>query len=425
MLIALVFLVTLAIGVPIAFVLGLTGFAHIMTLDPSLLLQLPQRLFVTANNYGLIAIPLFILAGDMMDLSGDVERLMEFSRACVGKIKGGLAYVMVILGFLLGGPLGSANAEAALLASTMFPEMKKDGYDEEFTAGLISAISVCGPLIPPGMLMVIYGVASGASIADLFMAGIMPGIYLAIALGLVVYFTGRKSNWPKTSWAGWDRVWYTFKRAILSLGAPLLVLIAIGTGIATATEAAAVASMLTLLIGVFIYRKIKLKDVIPVFLKAGVVSGCVLIIGAMGGIFGWTLALDQVPQKLASFVLSVTNNPLIILLLINIFVLCVGMFMDAVPAVMILVPVLMPIVKQMGYDPVHFGLVITFNLTIGLMHPPIGTVLYTTAMTTKVSINRLFITIWPWVGVCLAVLLFVTYFPDSIMFIPHLFAAAK
>lgn len=422
MLIAIVFLVGLAVGIPIAFVLGLTGLTHLYIIDSSMLIQLPQRLFATANNYGLLAIPLFVLAGDMMDLSGDVARLMAFSRACIGKIKGGLAYVMVILGFLLGGPLGSANAEAALLSSTMFPEMKKDGYNETFTAGLIASISVCGPLIPPGMLMVIYGVASGASIKDLFMAGIMPGIYLAIALGLVVFFVGRRYTWPKTTWQGWGHVWYTFKRAILSLGAPILVLVAIATGICTATEAAAVASMLTLLIGVFIYRKIKLRDLVPVFLKAGVISGAVLIIGAMGGVFGWTLAMDQVPQKVAEFLLSLTSNPYAILLLINVCVLFIGMFMDAVPAVMILVPVLMPIVKQMGFDPVHFGLIMCFNLTIGLMHPPIGTVLYTTSMATGVSVNKLIVSIWPWVAVCIAVLLFVTFVPDSMMFVPKLFA---
>lgn len=221
--------------------------------------------------------------------------MTDFARAVVGQVKGGLAYVMVVLGFLLGGPLGSANAEAALLSSTMFPHMKKDGYNEEFTAGLIAAISVVGPLIPPGMLLVVYGVASGVSIADLFMAGIMPGIYLTIALGLTVFFMGRKQQWPVTEWQGIGHVWYTFKRAFFSIAAPIAVLAAIATGIATPTEAAAVAAVLTLLIGLVIYKKIKMSDLVPVFLRTGVMSGAVLIIGAMGGVFGWTLALDQIP----------------------------------------------------------------------------------------------------------------------------------
>ncbi|WP_338827553.1 TRAP transporter large permease [Neomoorella thermoacetica] len=422
MLIAIVFLVALVVGIPIAYVLGMAGFTHMMMLDPSLLTALPQRLFVSANNYGLLAIPLFILAGELMEISGDVERLLAFARALVGQIKGGLAYVMVILGFLLGGPLGSANAEAALLGSTMFPQMKKDGYDEVFTACLIAAISVVGPLIPPGMLLVIYGVVSGVSISDLFMAGIMPGVYLTIALGLVVYFYGRKSNWPVTEWQGGGHVWYTFKRAFFSIAAPIAVLAAIATGICTPTEAAAVASMLTLLIGYFIYRKIKLNDLIPIFLRTGVMSGAVLMIGAMGGVFGWTLAMDQFPQKVAALVLSITRNPLFMLLLLNVLILVVGMFMDAIPAVMILVPVLMPIIKQMGYDPVHFGMMMCFNLTVGLIHPPIGTVIYTTSASTGVSIDRLFVPIWIWVAVCVAVLLFIAYFPSSIMFLPKILA---
>jgi tripartite ATP-independent transporter DctM subunit len=420
--IAIVFILGLAIGVPIAFVLGLAGFVHLYILDPSMLIQLPGRLFATANSYGLLAIPLFVLAGELMELSGDVSRLMDFSKACVGQIKGGMAYVMVILGFLLGGPLGSANAEAALLSSTMFPNMKKDGYNENFIAGLIASISVCGPLIPPGMLMIIYGVASGASIKDLFLAGIMPGVYLALALWLVVYWVGRKTSWPKTEWNGWDHLWDTFKQALFSIGAPLVVLAAIALGICTATEAAAVASMLTLLIGIFIYKKIKLRDLIPVFLRTGVISGSVLIIGTMGGVFGWTLAMDQVPQKVAEFVLSLTHNPLIVLFLINIFLFIVGMLMDATPAVMILVPVFMPIIRMMGYDPVHFGLMMCFNLTVGLLTPPVGTVLYTTAMATGVKADTLIKTIWPWVFVCVAVLLLVAYYPASIMFVPKMFA---
>ncbi|MEW6266965.1 MAG: TRAP transporter large permease [Thermodesulfobacteriota bacterium] len=420
MLVAFIFALALIIGVPIAFMLGLAGFAHILVMDPDMLAALPQMLFATANNYGLMAIPLFILAGELMELSGDVQRLTDFSRAVVGKIKGGLAYVLVILGFLLGGPLGSANAEAALLSSTLYPEMKKDGYDERFASGLIAAISVVGPLIPPGMLMVIYGVASGTSIAALFMAGVMPGVYLTIVLWAVVYLVGRKRDWPVTNWGGWGNVWYTFKRAFFSIAAPLLVLAAIVLGIVTPTESAAVASVLTFLIGTFIYRKIHLRELIPILLRTGVLSGAILIIGAMGGAFGWTLAMAQVPQKVAAFILSLTENPIIVMLMLNVFLFVVGMFMDAVPAVMILVPVFMPIVKQMGYDLVHFGLVMCFNLTIGLLTPPVGTVLYTTAMATGVKTDVIVKSIWVWVLVCAAVLLFVTYLPSSIMFIPNM-----
>lgn len=420
MLVAIVFIVTLVIGVPIAFMLGLAGFSYIFVIDPSMATALPQKLFSTASNYSLLAIPLFLLAGELMELSGDVDRLTDLSKALVGQIKGGMAYVLIILGFLLGGPLGSANAEAALLSSTLFKDMKTDGYNEEFLGGLIASVSVIGPLIPPGMLMVIYGVASGASIKDLFMAGVMPGVYLAIGLGIVVYFIGRKQHWPTTEWGGWDQVWIASKRAFLSIASPLLVLVSIAFGIATPTEAASVASVLTLLIGIFIYRKIKIKDLIPIFLRTGAMSGAVLIIGAMGGVLGWTLALDQVPQMIAAFVVSLTTNKYIILLLINIFLLIVGMLMDATPAVMILVPIFMPLINQFHFDPIHFGLMVCFNLTIGLLTPPVGTVLYTTSAATGVPANKMIKSIWPWVLVCIAILLLVTYIPESIMWLPHI-----
>ncbi|HWQ77846.1 MAG TPA: TRAP transporter large permease [Anaerovoracaceae bacterium] len=417
----IIFIAALAIGIPVAFVLAAVGTVHLWMIDPGYLLQLPQRIFVTASNYNLMAIPMFILAGDLMGLAGDVDRLLRFSRSLVGRIKGGTAYVMVVFGFLLGGPLGSANAEAAMLATTMYPKMKEEGYKDSFLAGLISSISVCGPLVPPGMLMVIYGVASGASIKELFLAGIMPAVYLAVALSIVIFLTGRKQNWAVTEFSGWGEVWTSFRGAFISLAVPVLVLLFIAIGVCTPTEAAAVMAVLFLLNGMFNYKTVKIKDLYELFLKAGTLSGAILIISAMGGVFGWTLAFDQVPQKVAAGMLDFTQNPYAVLLIINVLVLLFGMIMDATPAVMILVPVLMPLVAQMHYDPVHFGMMICFNLTIGLMHPPIGTVLYTTSITTGVEINTLYKTIWPWVGVCVVVLLIVAYVPDTIMWIPELF----
>ena len=356
-----------------------------------------------------------------MNLSGDVDRLLRLSRSLVGKIKGGMAYVLIIFGFLLGGPLGSANAEAAMLSTTLYPKMREEGYGDTFLAGLISSISICGPLIPPGMLMVIYGVASGVSIKALFLAGIMPAVYLALALSIVVFFSGRKQNWPRTEFCGWGEVARSFRAAFISLALPVMVLLFIAIGICTPTEAAAVMAALFLLNGMFNYRTIKIKDVYNLCLKAGTLSGAVLIISAMGGVFGWTLAFDQIPQKIAAGMLDITQNPYAVLLIINLLVLLFGMIMDATPAVMILVPVLMPLVTQMNYDPVHFGILICFNLTIGLLTPPVGTVLYTTSITTGVEVNKLYKSIWPWAGVCFLVLLIVVYIPDSIMWIPKMF----
>ncbi len=423
MIVGLFFVIALLIGVPIALVLGLSGMMHMITLDPSYLISLPQKLFVSANNYGLMAIPLFILAGDLMELSGDVDRLLKLSKVLVGHIKGGLCYVTILLGTLLGIPLGSANAEAALLSTTLYPHLEKEGYGDTFSAGLIASVSVIGPLIPPGMLFVIYGVASGQSIKDLFLAGIMPGIYLAIVLCAVVWLHGRKRSWKVGEKSGLREIGQALKASTFSLVPCILTLIFIAMGITTPTEAAAILSMLILIVGIFIYREIKLKQLIPVFLKTSVTASAVLLIGAMGGAFGYTLALDQIPTKIANFVIGLSDNRYVILLLINILLLIVGMLMDAIPAVMILVPVFMPIIERFGYDPVHFGLMMCLNLTIGLLTPPIGTVLYTTCGATGISADKMVKSVWPWVGVCIAVLLFVTYVPQSIMFIPQFFAA--
>ena len=420
MIVGIIFVVTIIIGIPIAFVLGIVGMVHLIIINPSLLVQLPQRIFMTASNYSLLAIPLFILAGDLMSLSGDVDRLLRFARSLVGHLKGGLCYVMTLLGLMLGTSLASSNAEAALLSTSLYPTMRKEGYSDTFLAGLICATSVCGPLIPPGMLMVVYGVASGTSIKDIFLAGIMTGVYLAVALSLVVFLIGRNKNWPKTKFPGWKEVWVSFKEAALSICLPLLVLICIAVGVCTPTEAAAVLAFVLLLNGLFNYKTITIKKLYPIFLRAGVMSGAILFISAMGGVFGWTLAYDQVPQKISNMIINITQNPAVVLLILNVLVLFFGMIMDPIPAVMILVPVLMPLVSRMGYDPVHFGLMICFNLTIGLLTPPVGTVLYTTSIATGVSVNRLFKSIWPWVGICIFVLLFITYIPNSIMWIPRL-----
>lgn len=422
MIIAIVFLSSLVIGIPICFMLGLSGMAHMLAINPALMLSLPQKLFSSANNYGLMAIPLFILAGDLMSLSGDVDRLCNLARVLVGHIKGGLCYVTILLGTMLGASLGSANAEAALLSATLYPNLKSDGYGEAFSGSLIGAVSVIGPMIPPGMLFVVYGVASGVSIRELFLAGIMTGIYIAIALAVVVYLIGRNRPWPIGVRSSLRDVGTAFRHAAFSVITPALTLFCIATGITTPTEAAAVLSVLIMLVGIFVYRKITIGEMVPTFVKAAVTASAVLMIGAMGGVFGYTLALDQIPTKIAGFVIGLSDNKYLILLFINIMLLLIGMLMDAVPAVMILVPVFMPIIQRLGYDPVHFGLMMCLNLTIGLLTPPVGTVLYTTAAATGIPADTMVKSIWPWCAILIAVLLIVTFVPASIMFIPWMLA---
>jgi len=422
MLMIFIFFLTLLMGVPIAFSLGLTAVIGLWQMNPSFLIAIPQKLFSTSSNYSLMAIPLFILAGELMALSGDVVRLMNLARGIIGRVKGGLAYVCIILGMFLGGLLGMANAVSALLSTTIFPEMVKDGYEEEFSACYIGAVSIIGPLIPPGLLLVIYGVASNTSIAELFMAGVIPGILVALALATVIFISGRKSNWPLSPKSSFKEILIALKKAAFSVFAPFITFLSIAYGVATPTEAAAVVCVLVFFVGTFIYKKIKFNDMVRILIRTATISGAILIIAAMGGVLGWNLAIAMIPQTIARSISLFSENPIIIMLIIQLFLFIVGMVMDSAPAVMILVPVFMPIVKQFGFDPVHFGLLMCFNLSIGLLTPPVGTVLYTTSTATGVATDKMIKSIWPWVLVLASVLFFVTYVPDVVMWLPRLFS---
>lgn len=422
MILVITFLLAMIVGVPICYVLCLVGAVGMISMGPTFFPAVAQKLFSSANNYSLMAIPMFILAGELMGLSGDVHRLMDFCRAIIGRIKGGIAYVCAIVGLMLGGVLGMANAEAALLSATIYPEMLKDKYEETFSACFIASVSVVGPLIPPGLLYVVYGVASGTPIAALFESGVIPGILVAIALMIVIFIMSRKPGcpWKVHEWRGWRYVLKCLKEAAFSIVAPFLTFFCIAAGITTATEAASVIIVFVTLVGMIVYKKIKFKDLLPMLIHSAVMSAAILMIASMAGVMGWVLAIEQIPQKACNLMMAMTDSPLFVLFIIQIFLLIVGMFMDAAPAVLILVPVFMPIMKRYGLDPVHFGLLMCFNLTIGVLTPPVGTCLYTTAMATGVPIDKMVKGIWPWVGVLVIVLFICTYWQGLVLFIPRL-----
>lgn len=423
MLMVVIFIVTLILGVPIAFSLGLTAVVGLFTTDPAFLIAIPQKLFATSNTYSLLAIPLFIMAGELMGLSGDVNRLMDLARAAIGRVRGGLAYVSIILGALLGGLLGMANAAAALLSTIIYPEMVRDGYEEDFSASFLASVSIIAPMIPPGMLFVIYGVASNTSIADLFMAGAPAGIMIAVVLCSIIFIRGRKSQWPVSEHKTTRKeLFKKLRAAAFSILAPFVTFASIALGVATPTEAAAVVCVLVFVVGTFVYKKIKLKDMVNILVRTAISSGAILIISGMGGVLGWYLSIAQVPQAIAKGITAISSNKYVIMLIIQLFLFFVGMIMDSAPAVMILVPVFMPIIKQFGFDPVHFGLLMCLNLSIGLLTPPVGTVLYTTSTATGVPADRMIKSIWPWVICLTAVLMIIAYIPQTVMWLPNLLA---
>lgn len=424
MIIAFAFIFFLIIGLPIAFALGATGVVHAILMgEINLLTMLPQRMFSATNSTSLMAIPLFVLAGELMGIGGITEKLADMARSFIGHIKGGMAYTTVIVGVFLGALLGSANAAAALIGRIMKPEMDKDGYDEEFSTCLTAATSILGPIIPPSMVFIVFGVTAQISIGDMFFAGIVPGLLMAIAFMVLIFITGKKvdSNWPVREKASAKEKAVSVLKGIPALLIPVIILGGILGGITTPTESAATASFVAFLVGLFVYKKLKISDIPSILERTSITSASIMIIVALANILGWTMALDQIPQMIASFMLSLTNNPYILLLLINIFLLIVGMVMETFAAVIILVPVLLPVVTSVGIDPLHFGMVMCLNLTIGLITPPVGVALFTTASVTKVSLNRLIKPIWKWVGVSIVVLLVITYIPDVVTFLPYTF----
>ncbi|MCG0278509.1 MAG: TRAP transporter large permease [Thermanaeromonas sp.] len=415
------FVVSLAIGVPIAFVLGASGVVHALLMqDPYLLTMLPQRMFAAVDNFSLMAIPLFVLAGELMGFGGVTEKLAEFTRAVIGHIRGGLAYVTVIVGCFLGALLGSANAEAALLGRVLQPEMKKDGYGEIFSTCLTAAVSILGPIIPPSMVLIVYGVAANLSIGELFFAGIIPGLLLGITYMVLIWFYGRKESWPVRQRASLAEVGRTFLGAAPSLLVPVIILGGILGGITTPTESAAAASVVAVFLGTVVYRKLKLADIPKILERTGIVSASIMIIVAMANILGWTMALDRVPQAIAEFMLSLTTNKYLVLLLMNILLFFVGMVMETIAAIIILVPVFLPIISALGIDPLHFGLVVSLNLVIGLMTPPVGVALFTTSIVTGTPLERLVKPIWVWVGAAVIVLMALTYMPGLVTWLPRI-----
>lgn len=419
--VAISFIFALVIGVPIAFVLGLTGLVHMSIIGGAdILVNGPQKLITALDNFSLLAIPLFVLTGELMGFGGITERLFLFANDLVGHVKGGLAYVNIVVGIFLGAILGSANAAAALLGSVVYPELRKNNYDEVFSANLTAAVAILGPIIPPSMVFVVYGVAANISIGGMFIAGIIPGLLLATSYALVVAKEGRKADWPVRERASFEKLIESFKGASPALLIPFIILGGIIGGVATPTESAAVAAFAALIVGRFIYKRLKWSQIPEILEKSVRITTGIMIIVAMANILGWSLAIDQVPQKIAAFILSLSNNKYIILLLINILLLIVGCLMDTMAAIIILVPVITPIAQALGIDPLHFGMIVCINLIIGLLTPPVGVALFTTSAVTKVELSKLIGPIWKFVLVAIICLFIITYIPSVTLVLPRL-----
>lgn len=412
------FVVLVILGVPIAFVLGLASLVTIGATEGLPLALLVQRMFVGLNSFVLICVPLFMLAGDLMNNAGITDRLMKFSRALVGHIPGGLAHINVVVSMFFAGVSGSSTADTAYEGRIIIPAMVKEGYSKEVSVAVTACSSTLGVIIPPSIMMVIFGSVANVSIGGMFLGGVIPGILIGFGQMGIVYYQAIKHKYPKYPRASLKELLIAFAKSILALLTPLIVVGGIIFGIFTPTEAAGIASVYSLILGLFVYRTIKPKDLPRIFTANALLCSLTLFCVATATVFGWLLAYYNVPNAVAAFLTLFIKSPFLIFLLINIIFLIVGTFMDAIPAMVILVPLIYPIATKVGIDPIHLGVVVVINLAIGLITPPYGLCLLLACTIANISIPQSLRAVLPFFLVMVGILLLVTYVPDLILWLP-------
>lgn len=384
------FAVTAVLGFPIWVVLALSCIAGTSASGSVPMLVIAQRMFTSVDSFTLLAIPLFMVAGNLMEGGGISKRLINFCNSLLGSFTGGLAMVAVLTCMLFAAISGSGPATVAAIGGIMIPEMEKAGYSKAFSAALMSVAGAIGVIIPPSLPMVNYATAGSVSISTLFAAGFGPGVLVGAALMLVAYFSAKKNGYGllnKTEFS-WANVWKCTKEAIWALVMPVIVLGGIYGGVFTPTEAAGVAAMYGFVVGVFVYKDLKLRDLPQLLMNSAKSTAMVMIIVGAASSFGWILTSARIPDLIASFLVSLTSNKWILLLIINGFLLIVGCLMDVTASIIILTPIFMPIISQYGIDPIHFGIIMVVNLAIGMSTPPLGVNLFVSCGIAKISIEE-------------------------------------
>lgn len=418
-----IFLVTLAIGVPIAFCLGLsTTAALLVSVDfVPVVSTVAQRMAASLNSFPLLAIPFFILAGQLMNRGGMARRLVDFAKGLVGMLPGGLAYVNVVAAMLFGAISGSAAAAASAVGGFMAPQMEKEGYDKNFSAAINSTASTTGLLIPPSNILIVYSLASGGvSIAALFIAGYLPGILVGLSLMAVAGYWAFRANYPTSERLPLGTVLWRFLDSLPSLFMLIVVIGGIVAGIFTATEAAAVAVLYALLLAVF-YREIGWGDLPDILLDTVNTTAIVMLLIATSIALSWMMSFENIPQAISEGLLGLTDSAIVILLLMNLILLVVGTFMDMTPAVLIFTPLFLPIATNLGLDPVHFGIILVLNLCVGLCTPPVGTILFVGAAVGNTTISRMIRPMLPLYAAMVISLIIVTFVPQLSLWLPGLF----
>lgn len=410
LILGIIILLTL-INVPIGFALSLSAIILLLWKGSASLSVVPLNLFSGASSFPLLAIPLFILAGGLMETSGISLRLVNMANSLVGFIRGGLAMVTVVATMIQSEISGSSVADAAAIGNVVIPAMEKRGYPRALSAAIVSNAASAAILIPPSIPMIIYAWMAETSVAKLFFAGFLPGFIACAAMMALSYYYARKYNLPVEQRFSIVRVARSTAHAFWALFIPIVIWGGIFLGIATATEVAALAVLAAFAIGVLIYRELPVKELVRVLKDSAGQTAVVMLIVASSAVLGWYLTSEQIPQKFARLILETTSNKYLILLFLNIFFLVAGMFLHSAAAIILIVPIVMPLIRQIGVDPIHFGIIVTINLGVGQQTPPVATVLFTTAAIARIPFWDVFKEGWPFTVVLALVTLLVTYVP--------------
>jgi len=422
LLMLLIFIFFMFFGLPVTFSMLLSSLVYILITGKDLYI-IVHRMFTGIDTFILMAIPFFMLAGELMVYSGTAERLLNFTNVLVGRFYGGLGYVNIFSSMLFGGCSGSAIADVGGLGPLEIDMMEKGGYSKPFSVAVTISSSIQGPIIPPSIPLVLVGAITGTSIGGLLVGGLIPGILIGLSQCLVVFIIAKKRKFPRLVInLGFTEVLKLILSTIPFLLMPVIILGGIIGGIFTPTEASAVAIFYGLfLIIVYKGKNIQIKPLIEIIKRAGIISATILMLTAASNVFGWILAVENIPQKFTNILFSITKNPYGILLIINIFLLFWGMFMDSLPAILILIPILLPLANTLGIHPIHFGVVVTYNLMIGLITPPYGAALFTGCMISDLPMEKIVREMLPFIIISIILLFIITYIPIIVMWLPTIF----
>ncbi len=415
------FVMLLALGMPVVFALLVgPGLSLILDDQQPYFAALLSRLYNGVDSFPLLAVPFFILAGELMNSGGITARIVRFSQSLVGHVRGGLAQVNIMSSMLFAGISGSAVADASAIGKMMIPAMEANGYKRSFAAAVTAAAAVIGPIIPPSGIMILYGFVMNLSVGALFAAGLVPGLLMGAGLMVMTRLLATRYNLPvaapRASWAERGR---SFRAAILALVLPVILLGGMLSGIFTATEGAAVAATYALLVTLFVLKSLKAGELPGIFIATAVQSGVILLLVGAAVTFGWLVTMSGMAENMATMLLGLTDNPLILLLLLNLLLFVLGMFLDAGPAILILGPVLSPVFTSLGVDPIHFAMIMCINLTVGLITPPMGLVLFVTASIANERVERIARALLPFLFVQVLVIVAVTCFPALTLTLPR------